>query len=58
MKVYLGEDEWYPVPYYRKPTEFDGEDTLVEVPDELLQEFDRVDAEFWDVAQKLNEYMK
>lgn len=53
MKVYIGADEWYPV--YVPMTPYEGRET-VEVPDELLREWNEARARFEDVQDRLGRY--
>lgn len=58
-KVVIDDDEWWPVPYYELLTECPSQkDEAVDVPDEVLKEFDAAEKQFNAACAKLNEYRK
>lgn len=57
MLVALDVEEWYPVYYVRKSEDY-PEDNDTEVPDELVERFEKTLEEFQDVQEELRKIHK
>ena len=56
MKVIIEQDEWYPVYMYREPSPSEIRPKLVEVPSEVIEEYDRAAAAFDEAGTRLAAY--
>ena len=56
MKVIIEQDEWYPVHMYREPYPSEIRPKLVEVPSEVLEEYDGAAAAFGEAETRLAAY--
>ena len=52
-KVWISDDEWYPVPYYETDGTYGWE---CEVPQDILDAYDRAQKAFVEACNKLDSY--